>query len=99
MRRVLRQVHRRRGTVLKDGDRPEPETWGVVQVVEGGGGGGSSGGGVVVVVMQGMVVVVVEGSAEPGEHTHNTRYSTVDGAMETGQREARRIAHLLKAKC
>lgn len=34
-----------------------------------------------------------------GEHTHNTRYSTVDGAMETGQREARRIAHLLKAYC
>lgn len=32
-----------------------------------------------------------------GEHTHNTRYSTVDGAMETGKREALRVISLLKS--
>ncbi|KAG0711917.1 Peroxisomal N(1)-acetyl-spermine/spermidine oxidase [Chionoecetes opilio] len=32
-----------------------------------------------------------------GEHTHNTRYSTVDGAMDTGHREARRIVGLLES--
>ncbi|KAK8743488.1 hypothetical protein OTU49_001105, partial [Cherax quadricarinatus] len=31
-----------------------------------------------------------------GEHTHNTRYSTVDGAMETGKHEALKIISKLK---
>ncbi|XP_063865116.1 LOW QUALITY PROTEIN: peroxisomal N(1)-acetyl-spermine/spermidine oxidase-like [Scylla paramamosain] len=31
-----------------------------------------------------------------GEHTHNTRYGTVDGAMDTGNAEALRILGLLK---
>ncbi|XP_042858045.1 spermine oxidase-like, partial [Penaeus japonicus] len=32
-----------------------------------------------------------------GEHTHNTRYGTVDGAMATGEREAHRILNILNA--
>ncbi|XP_042240426.1 peroxisomal N(1)-acetyl-spermine/spermidine oxidase-like isoform X2 [Homarus americanus] len=32
-----------------------------------------------------------------GEHTHNTRYGTVDGAMDTGKREALRIVSLIKS--
>nr|XP_027234645.1 peroxisomal N(1)-acetyl-spermine/spermidine oxidase-like [Penaeus vannamei] len=32
-----------------------------------------------------------------GEHTHNTRYGTVDGAMATGKREAHRILSILNA--
>ncbi|XP_066986466.1 uncharacterized protein [Macrobrachium rosenbergii] len=31
-----------------------------------------------------------------GEHTHDTRYCTVDGAMETGEREARNLLEILK---
>lgn len=32
-----------------------------------------------------------------GEHTHTTRYGTVDGAMDTGEREAKKIIAYRKA--
>lgn len=33
-----------------------------------------------------------------GEHTHNTRYGTVDGAMKTGKREAINLLRIMKGK-
>lgn len=31
-----------------------------------------------------------------GEHTHSTRYGTVDGAYDTGEREGYRLLDILK---
>ncbi|KAK7078933.1 hypothetical protein SK128_020192 [Halocaridina rubra] len=33
-----------------------------------------------------------------GEHTHNTRYSTVDGALSSGKREAKKLLRIMKRK-
>ena len=42
------------------------------------------------------VLLVLQVLLWAGEHTHNTRYGTVDGAMDTGNTEALRILGLLK---
>ncbi|XP_066944326.1 spermine oxidase-like [Macrobrachium rosenbergii] len=34
-----------------------------------------------------------------GEHIHNTRYGTVDGAMEVGEQQARRLIRKMKEEC
>ena len=83
MRGVLREIHWGRGTVLKDGDRPEPEARGAVEVCEGGSGGGGCGGCGVVVVVKVVVVVVLEGGAEVGWG------SVLHACEDVGDRERR----------